>query len=130
MKIFCYRCHAHTNHKVIAKKEHGFNPDYEDPWGENHYFAQCAGCDAYTYAISSWSVDDWNPHTGEMDLTWKTYPRSRGERQPMVENSQLPGKIKSIYLEIVGAMNAQLSMLSAIGLRALIEAICKDRGFS
>ncbi|MHB1320801.1 MAG: DUF4145 domain-containing protein [Acidithiobacillus ferrivorans] len=115
---------------MIAEKGLRFNPDYEDPWGEDHYFAQCAGCDAYIYAIASWSEYDWNPHTGEMDLTWKTYPHSLGERQPMVESPQLPGKIRSIYLEIIGAMNAQLSVLSAIGLRALIEAICKDRGVS
>lgn len=130
MKLFCHHCGGHTNHAVIAEKSVQFNPDYEDPWGEDHYFAQCAGCDAYTYAISNWSEGDWNPHTGEMDLTWKTYPRSVTERQAMDDDHHLPGKIKSIYLEIIGAMNAQLSVLSAIGLRALIEAMCRDRGIT
>ncbi len=130
MKLFCHRCGTHTNHTVIAEKSVSFDPEYEDPRGEHHYFAQCAGCDSFTYAISSWNEDDWNPHTGETDLTWKTYPRSATERQPMTDDDQLPAKIRSVYLEIIGAMNAQLSVLSAIGLRALIEAVCRDRGIT
>jgi len=45
----------------------------------------------------------------------------------MADHHHLPGKISSIYREVVGAMNAQLPVLSAIGLRALIEAICRER---
>jgi hypothetical protein len=65
-----------------------------------------------------------------MDLNWKTYPRNATERQAISDNHYLPGKIRTIYLQIIGAMNAQLSIMSAIGLRALIEAMCKDRGIN
>ncbi|WNF47726.1 DUF4145 domain-containing protein [Pseudomonas sp. SG20056] len=130
MKLFCHCCGSHKNHIVIAEKIVKSNPGCEDLWGENHYFAQCAGCDAFTYAISSWSEWDWNPRTGEMDLTWKTYPRSSTERQPMDNIDDLPKKIRAIYLEIIGSMNAQLPILAAIGLRALIEAVCKERGIT
>ncbi len=65
-----------------------------------------------------------------MDLTWKTYPRSSTERQPMDNIDDLPKKIRAIYLEIIGSMNAQLPILAAIGLRALIEAVCKERGIT
>ncbi len=126
MKLFCHVCGAHKNHVIIAEREiRSENEDFQ--CGENHYFAQCAGCDAYTYAISSWSEDDWDPQTGETVLRWKTYPRSASERRPMDDDHHLPSKIGSIYSEVVGAMNAQLPILAAIGLRALIEAICKDR---
>lgn len=127
MKLFCYRCGKHTNHTVLAKKKIRSNPVYEDQWGEDHYFGQCAGCDAMTYAISSWHESDWNPHTGAIDSTWKTYPRAATERQSMVDDHHLPGKISSIYQEVIGAMNAQLPVLAAIGLRALIEATCRER---
>ena len=65
MRLFCYRCGKYTNHTVLAEKKIRSNPDYEDHWGEDHYFGECAGCDAITYAISSWHESDWNPHTGE-----------------------------------------------------------------
>lgn len=130
MKLFCYRCGKYTNHTVLAEKKIRSDPDYEEHCGEDHYFGQCAGCDAITYAISSWHESDWNPHTGEMDSNWKTYPRADTARQAMVDDYHLPGKISSIYQEVIGAMNAQLPVLAAIGLRALIEAICRERNIT
>ena len=46
----------------------------------------------------------------------------------MTDDHHLPAKISAIYEEVIGAMNAQLPVLAAIGLRTLIEAICKERG--
>lgn len=130
MKLFCYRCGKHTNHTIIAEKNVRPSSEYDDHWGEDHYFGECAGCEAITYAVSSWHEHDWNPHTGEMDSTWKTYPRADTARQSMADDHHLPGKISSIYQEVIGAMNAQLPVLAAIGLRALIEAICRERSIA
>ena len=128
MKIFCHSCGKRTNHSVLAKEEIKSHPDEDFHYGENHIFAKCNGCDALTYAIETWSEDDWNPHTGEMESTWKTYPRGATERKPIDDEHELPAKIRAIYREVVGAMNAQLPVLAGIGLRAVIEAICKDQG--
>ena len=68
--------------------------------------------------------------SGEMDSTWKTYPRADTARQAMADDHYLPGKISSIYQEVIGAMNAQLPVLAAIGLWALIEAICRERNIA
>lgn len=130
MKLFCSGCGKHTNHTVLAEKEICSNSEYEDHWGENHYFGQCAGCEAITYAVSSWHESEWNPQTGEMDYTWKTYPRADTARQSMADDHHLPRKISSIYQEVIGAMNVQLPLLAAIGLRALIEAICRERSIA
>jgi hypothetical protein len=130
MKIFCHQCGKHTNHKVLTEEK--VRPDDDDPyhWGINHYFARCAGCDAFNYAIEEWCEDDWKPHTGEMESTWKTYPRGATERKPMDDEYELPAKVQLIYKEIIGSMNAQLLVLSGVGLRALIEAICRDQGIT
>lgn len=128
IKIHCGICKQHTNHIVIAERDVNSHPDEDYHWGETHYFCQCAGCDSYSYATSEWSEDDWNPHTGEMDYTWKTYPRSKNERPLIDDVYELPNKVRSIYQEVIGAVNAQLPVLTAIGLRALIEAICKEQG--
>ena len=130
MKIFCHQCQKHTNHKVISERKLSFDPNYEDPWGESHRFSRCAGCDAFTYSIESWSENDWNPHTGETDTTWITYPRAESDRQPMDNENDLPAKVRLIYKEVIASMNAQLPVLSGIGLRALIEATCRDQGIS
>ena len=130
VKLFCHDCGKATNHKVIAEEKIGSSGGDDYHWGQQHYFARCAGCDSFTYAIESWSEDDWNPHTGEMDSTWKTYPRGATERQPMSDADELPPKVQLIYGEVIGAMNAQLSVLAGIGLRALIEAVCRDQKIS
>lgn len=130
MKLFCYRCGKYTNHKILSEKKVRSTSEDDDQWGEDHYFGECAGCDAITYAISSWNASDWDPNTGEVDSTWKTYPRADTARQSMADDFHLPGKISYIYKEIIGAMNAQLPVLSAIGLRALIEAVCRERNIS
>jgi hypothetical protein len=128
IRVHCGECNRHTNHRVIAKRTLGTAPEEEFQWGENHHFCQCAGCDSFCYAISEWSEDDWNPHTGEVDYRWRIFPRSKDERHPIDDVWDLPNKVRIIYLEIMGAVNAKLPVLSAIGLRALIEALCKDQG--
>ena len=128
IRIHCGECGRATNHKVLAERDVRAHPDEGYHWGIDHYFCQCAGCDSYCYAVAEWSEDDWNPHTGEMEYRWKTYPRSKGDRQLIDDVYELPQKIRVIYEEVIGAVNAQLPVLTAIGLRALIEAICRDRG--
>lgn len=128
IKVFCHECGKITNHIILAKQNIGSQPEDDYHWGETHYFARCAGCDSFTYAISNWSEEDWDPNTGNMGTTWRTYPRAATERQAIDDERELPSKIRIIYKEVIGSMNAQLPVLSAIGLRALIEAICRDQG--
>jgi hypothetical protein len=128
MKIFCHLCRKHTNHNVHSEVKLSANTDYEDPWAEVHRFTQCAGCDAFTYSIESWSEGDWNPHTGEMDTRWVTYPHGEGQRQSEDVDHDFPSKVRVIYTEVISAMNHQLPVLAGVGLRALIEATCRDQG--
>jgi hypothetical protein len=128
MKIYCHQCGRHTNSNELSKVERHANTDYEDPWSEVHRFTQCGGCDALTYSVESWSQDDWNPHTGEMDTNWVTYPRGEGERRSVDTEHDFPAKVRTIYKEVISAMNNQLPVLAGVGLRALIEAICRDQG--
>lgn len=69
MKVFCHQCVRNTNHAIIAQETVGSGEDDFYAWSETHYFARCAGCDAFTYAVESSSEDDWNPETGETEST-------------------------------------------------------------
>ena len=128
VKIYCGKCRNNTNHKIRA--EYNFSSDPEDDYhyGVDHYFGQCAGCDSICYGIASWSQDDWDPVSGELLYHWQTYPRSKDERSPIDGFESLPHKIRVMYQEVIDAINAQLNILAAIGLRAVIEAICVDKG--
>jgi hypothetical protein len=126
-KIFCHQCGKQTNQIVVAQEQVDFTEDAGYVNGENHIFAKCAGCDAYTYAVENWSEDDWDSFSGVNHSAWKTYPRSESQRKPIEGLDELPAKVKLVYKEVVAAVDAQLHVLAGIGLRALIEAICRDQ---
>ncbi len=130
IEVFCGDCNRDTNHHVLCKRTVRSARDDPYEWSKSHYFCQCAGCNSYCYAESFWGEDDWDFISEEMDVHWQTYPKSKDQRGLMKDSYCFPPKIYSIYQEVIGAINAKLPILSAIGLRALIEAICKDRGVS
>ena len=128
VKFYCASCDRTTNHGVLGKKECSSGSDDPFLWVTTHYLGQCAGCDNISYAKSSWSeFDDDFDHEEEPNLHWQTFPRSRGERAPTDEYYKFPTNIRTVYFEVVGALNANLGILSAIGLRALIEEVCKEQ---
>ncbi|CAK8723630.1 DUF4145 domain-containing protein [Candidatus Electronema halotolerans] len=128
MKIFCHQCGKHTNHNVLIQ-ENVSSPDPDDSKsGETHYFARCAGCEAFNYAIEEWYDNNRDTDTGEWYPILTTYPQGSSELKPIDDVYELPFKVRLIYKEIISSMNAQLPVLSGIGLRALIESICRDQG--
>lgn len=127
MKIFCHQCGDRKTHIIISERREKSDPSEDYAWGKTHRFAQCAGCDAFTYAIESWTEDAWNDHSQEIETTWETYPQIPTPLLTMDGEDALPEKIRFIYMEVLGAINAKLPLLSGIGLRALIESICKDQ---
>src|SRR5574337_1427633 len=107
MKIFCHSCGKSTTHNVIAKEETGSEDNDPYYWRETHYLTRCAGCDSFTYAIETWGEDDFDPVTGDLYSSWKTYPESP-KRHIMDKEEELPPKIRIVYKEVIGAVNAQL----------------------
>jgi len=128
IRVFCGACGGEKNHIVIAKREVQSHPDESYHWGENHYFCQCAGCDAYCYAVAEWTEEYFNNYTGEMEYKWKTYPFSKNARKPVDDANEFPYEVRLAYQEMISALNAQLPLLTAIGLRTVIEAVCVDQG--
>ena len=128
IKIFCGQCGRDTNHHILCERTVGSEKGDNYHWGIDHYFGQCAGCDNYCYALSRWDEDDWDPYSGEVTIHWDTYPVSKGQRPSIDDSDELPNKVNIIYREVIASINSNLHILSAIGLRTLIEAICKDRG--
>ena len=128
IRVFCGSCKQATNHVVLCKRHAGSNADDGYFWSQEHCFCQCAGCDNFCYAIATTTEDDLDVGYGHEESAWKTYPSHEGERQPIDKIYELPIKVRILYEEVIEAVNAQLSILAALGLRALIESICKERG--
>ena len=130
MKLYCYSCKGSKNVNILHQTSEGSSPDDSYDWQRNHYFVQCQGCDSIFYATQSWSEDSFDYNTGQMEADWRFYPHSETRREAISDGGAFPYKIKRVYNEVIGALNAQLHILAGIGMRALIEAICKERGIT
>lgn len=128
VKVLCRDCKKATNHNVLLEhKECGGCADDEPRWWDSYQIIQCMGCEDISFRKTSESEMDFDPNTGELQECEFLYPDRLGDRDPMLGYEAFPVKTKRIYLETLKALNNQIPILAAIGLRALIESICLEQ---
>ena len=98
IKIFCSECAGHTNHNVLAKKK--IDSETDDGF---HLRSLCIilanVLDVATYVTLNppGQKMQFDPETGEMLFDWQTYPRSKGQRSPPIDDIALsPMEIRII----------------------------------
>jgi hypothetical protein len=131
--IFCNCCRRQTRHK------HAWNGKREDidesgkdydgsQFVESTVFATwiCLGCE--TAVLEERYTND-GMRSEDIDIIWSSTfhpPRERFKiRKKHFQN--LPSNLDKIYGEILLSLNAEAWLLSAVGLRTLIEGICKNK---
>lgn len=134
-KVFCNTCKHETNH---ALKSHHYRDYVEtcidvhdgqerlafhEKW--NYRFWVCLGCDTATL--------EEQYHCDQMqDSESREYFPLRADhtiRSPK-KFLHISPKLRSIYNEVITAYQQRLNILCAIGLRALLEGICADKGIN
>ena len=126
MMIYCRRCSNETKHAILCAETERSDPEY-GLLERTYHLAQCAGCDTYCYATATVTEDTWDPRLEEMVPELDVYPVPEGEREPLETYFLLPTRVRNIYMEVIKSINGELVLLPAIGLRALVEAICVDQ---
>lgn len=135
-RIFCNWCQQVTNHTL--KAHHYSRVDYfalnngepmleeDEPFnpGEDSYVDYrlwyCKGCDSGTLEIYGLE----QPFAPWSEL----YPPRELNQIYIKEYRNLPSRLKKIYQEIIISYQNNLTISCAIGLRALMEGVCSDRG--
>jgi hypothetical protein len=131
VRVFCNSCNAQTKHSIVAEKYvSGFDKENEVNWWIKFQIVECNGCENVTFRCLSSSSEDFDPITGEEIIHERIYPEKVTGRSPVTEIDMFPSKTRKIYIETIKALNSNLLILSAIGLRALIESICLEQGVS
>ena len=127
--LFCNQCKTVTNHVLNGYHHREDNEEQYAGWWEesNFFFWVCAGCDSAVL---------------EEDYTNAALDQEHGKHEfvilpkPSLFHLQekhfvkLPQKLKTIYHETILAFNEEIHILTAAGLRALIEGICSDKQIS
>jgi hypothetical protein len=131
-KVPCTSCKVETTHKVRAsvdiRGEDWFDGNSIEYW-VSHQIIECGGCETVTFrTINTHSEDyDLGPEGMKLNETVALFP-SRNEGRSLAKDSHLlPAKVHRIYAETINAMNNGQPVLTGIGIRALVETICKDR---
>lgn len=128
-RIFCNWCKAPTNHVLRATHSRTrIVEEGEQPGEITTSIWSCAGCEVETFEWKFTGIDE-----GEQDPTYLP-PRSEDNEeedavQPKVFHRLKP-ELDRLYVEIIASLNRNCLVLCSIGLRALMEGICRDKGFT
>jgi uncharacterized protein DUF4145 len=130
MWVRCKSCRRDTKHQSLTSHREGSDDPEEPQWTATYEIVQCRGCGTVSYRTVSWDDGDFDPETGDMLFTVSVYPHRSAEREPLAEAYVLPLNVRRIYKEVIDAMNSSSPILSALGLRTLIESICVNQKIS
>ena len=130
-RIICRECSAETLHSIVTSfQEKGsecFGDGNEITWHCSNQIIQCYGCETVTFRTVSTFSEDWEYDHGNIyhPETIKYYP-GRTEQMISIESHLLPPTVEKIYQETILSIENEQYILAGIGIRAIIETICKD----
>lgn len=135
LEISCISCVGKTYHKVVSSYDLlGESNDGERrfEWWIDSQIIQCQGCKTVSFRKASYNSDDWMQSdydgNGEFAIDETIYPsRVEGIMGLGDDAHYLPTKVRRIYDETLKALSGQSPVLAGIGLRALLETVCKEK---
>jgi hypothetical protein len=131
MKVLCIGCKHVTNHNILFEKDQNYYEEDGGWWEQHNYqIVQCQGCDSISFRelYTDISLDQNSDYTGDDRYVETLFPKRSLHTLPIKNLLNTPLNIKRIYRESIDAYNNDLSILCCVGLRAIIEGICKDKG--
>lgn len=134
IEVACVSCSGKTAHSALVTVHvRGSDGDgtYTFDWHNEHQIVQCLGCKSLSYRVVSSNSEEFDhDENGQCFsiLTEKLYPpRIEGVKGLGEQTIYLPQKVRQIYQETQTALSVQAPVLAAIGLRALLETVCKEK---
>ncbi|WP_313668788.1 DUF4145 domain-containing protein [Atlantibacter sp.] len=127
----CHICKRFTHHKSLVKINFSETCDAEDEYSnsETYYqqyeIIQCQGCMQPSLKIERCSSDDINYNSYEPNISTEYYPK-RSELAQFEGAGNLPKALYDMYNETIIAINSECYTIAGIGIRGLIETICKE----
>ncbi len=131
--IPCLNCTGKTTHKVLASVDMQGQEKYRDDefdisWTIDNQIVQCLGCKTVSFREAISHSEDYDEYSEEYITREKLYPSRREDIKGLGDETHyLPSSIKRIYDETLIALSNQAPVLAGIGLRALLETVCKEK---
>lgn len=130
----CVKCTGRTVHKVLVSVDvrgEETDRDWSLQWCDDYQIVECCGCKSKSFRNVSSNSEDYyqiSETEWEYDELELLYPsRIEGRKTLESESHYMPFKVRGIYKETLNALNSNSPVLAGIGLRALVETICKEQ---
>lgn len=136
--IYCRSCKRITSHDIDRDKliddEYGVDYFFVPEAGTSYQIVVCRGCKTKSFRILRYrqkshyelSLDDDDIFSYKYELYPKDIPWHEDKFSEYKE--YIPFNIYQLYHEVLSAIQEEAYILAGIGLRSIIEGICKDRG--
>ncbi len=116
---------------MLFTKKIGSTQNSEFNWSTSYEIIQCKGCDNIQFrelysdeGMMEWDQEDQTAYYYDL----KTYyPASIQHHNSLNNLNVIPQKIRIVYNETLEALKSKCYLLTGVGLRAIIEAICLDQ---
>lgn len=136
IKDYCPICKQNTNHTSLFNTSKSSHHRDDFQWSEDYDIIKCNGCDniqfRMTYSDESmvaYSQEDEYEYEVQYDEK-RYFPKNLRGHAMLSNQYEIPSKIRVVYNETVEAMKNSCYLLSGVGLRAIIEAICIEQNIS
>ncbi len=133
-KLPCKNCDNKTYHKALYSINKHESAQYTDLWQDFEIIC-CLGCREISFR-SDWKFsedEEFDPETETLFMKSheELFPNRVVGRKPLKNSDLLPADILKIYREVHNAFTSdKIPILTGVGVRALVEGICKERGAS
>lgn len=125
--IPCVECLNETRHKVLQSvRVQGEASHREFELIDVYEIVQCQGCNSISFRKQHSDSEDYNEEEGYVE-TVEVFPSRLAGRHKLREAHFLPQKIRKIYDETHTALCSKQPILAGIGIRALVETVCKEK---
>jgi hypothetical protein len=137
IKSTCGRCRQSTRHEILSDVDLSGRDDAGEEfifgWDDSYQIIQCQGCEFIIFRKTHMNSEDmgyvkgedgWEP---EYLTREELYPNPEETRVSLSDDHLLPENLYRIYSETLGALNSGSPVLTGIGIRAIIETVCKDK---
>lgn len=130
-RFICRECSKETVHVIVAAYTENGSEDCGGgnsvDWQKVDQIIQCQGCESVSFRVISTNSEDYDCDPDGVTLNESvTYYPGRSAGLKAIDSYLLPQGVQDIYQETVLAIENEQSILAGIGVRALIEMICKD----
>ena len=131
----CRTCRRDTKHDVlvdamVSGESGNHNQGYVN-WRTEYQVVRCRGCETIGFRYADGNQQDCLVQIGEDEWDYQPlehlYPSPELGRNPLADVDILPEKVSRIYSETIKSLNQSHEVLCGIGVRAIIENVCKDK---